>query len=164
MLVRICKIFLIQCIGLFALIVAYNNLVDYQTNFAFVQHVLSMDTISPSPHLMERAITLPYLHHTVYISIILGEFVVALLCLAGSVQLVRKVRAGALEFNRAKSLAIAGLTNGFILWFFGFMTVGAEWFMMWQSVDWNGQESAFRFIVCIGIVLIAVLQDDKPLI
>ena len=164
MLVRICKIFLIQCIGLFALIVAYNNLVDYQTNFAFVQHVLSMDTISPSPHLMDRAITLPYLHHAVYISIILGEFVVALLCLAGSARLVRKVRAGALEFNKAKSLAIAGLTNGFILWFFGFMTIGAEWFMMWQSVDWNGQESAFRFIVCIGIVLIVVLQDDKPLI
>lgn len=164
MLVRVCKIFLIQCIGLFALVVAYNNVVDYQTNFAFVQHVLSMDTISPDAQLKTRAITLPYLHHAVYVSIILGEFVTALLCLLGSVQLVRKVRASALVFNKAKAMAIAGLVNGFILWFFGFMTVGAEWFLMWQSEDWNGQEAAFRFIVCIGIVLIAVLHDDKPLI
>lgn len=41
---------------------------------------------------------------------------------------------------------MAGLTLGFTLWFAGFMIVGAEWFQMWQSTTWNGQQAAFRFI------------------
>jgi predicted small integral membrane protein len=53
-----------------------------------------------------------------------------------------------------------GLTAGFALWFFGFMVVGGEWFCMWQSPDWNGQESAFRFVACILLVLIYTAQHD----
>lgn len=32
---------------------------------------------------------------------------------------------------------------------------------MWQPPDWNGQESAFRFVVCIVLVLIYTVQSDK---
>jgi predicted small integral membrane protein len=53
-----------------------------------------------------------------------------------------------------------GLVLGFTLWFFGFMTVGAEWFLMWQSQNWNGQQAAFRIIACIGIVLVFLGQRD----
>ena len=52
---------------------------------------------------------------------------------------------------------------GFALWFFGFMVVGGEWFQMWQSQTWNGQEAAFRFIGCIGLVLIFLAQKDDEL-
>ena len=67
------------------------------------------------------------------------------------------------EFNAAKDVAIAGLVFGFALWFFGFMVVGGEWFQMWQSQTWNGQEAAFRFIGCIGLVLIFLTQKDDEL-
>jgi predicted small integral membrane protein len=50
------------------------------------------------------------------------------------------------------------LTIGFVLYFFGFMTVGAEWFLMWQSHQWNGQQAAFRVIVCTALVLLFVCQ------
>jgi predicted small integral membrane protein len=40
------------------------------------------------------------------------------------------------------------------VWFFGFMVVGGEWFSMWQSPTWNGQEAAFRFYMTILAVLI----------
>jgi len=38
--------------------------------------------------------------------------------------------------------------------------VGAEWFLMWQSHIWNGQEAAFRMFAVVGIVLLIVMQAD----
>ena len=49
------------------------------------------------------------------------------------------------------------------MWFFGFMVVGGEWFQMWQSPMWNGQEAAFRFYMTILVVLIFVNQPDSDL-
>jgi predicted small integral membrane protein len=34
---------------------------------------------------------------------------------------------------------------------------------MWQSKTWNGQEAAFRFIACIGLVLLFLNQRDGEL-
>jgi predicted small integral membrane protein len=45
--VRIAKVLLILSSGTFCLLVGYNNIVDYSSNFAFVEHVLSMDTTFP---------------------------------------------------------------------------------------------------------------------
>ncbi len=35
-------------------------------------------------------------------------------------------------FNEAKSHAIAGLWVGLLLWSLAFITIGGEWFMMWE--------------------------------
>jgi predicted small integral membrane protein len=45
----------------------------------------------------------------------------------------------------------------------GFLVVGGEWFQMWQSQSWNGQEAAFRFIGSIGLIMIFVAIDDREL-
>jgi predicted small integral membrane protein len=121
---------------------------------------MSMDTVYPQNALKYRAITEPALHKLVYVTIISTEFATAIFCLVGALRLLRQVDSDAQTFNRAKSLCVFGLTAGFALWFFGFMVVGAEWFCMWQSPDWNGQESAFRFVACILLVLIYTAQHD----
>ena len=41
---RIAKTIMVACLALSALIVTFDNLTDYDTNFEFVRHVLSMDT------------------------------------------------------------------------------------------------------------------------
>ena len=42
------------------------------------------------------------------------------------------------------------------------MTIGGEWFGMWQSAQWNGVPSAFRFVMVIAAVLIFLcLRDDE---
>ena len=64
-------------------------------------------------------------------------------------------------FNRAKTIAVVGLALGFLLWQVGFMTIGGEWFGMWQSQQWNGVPSAFRFVVVIVAVLIFVVLPDN---
>jgi predicted small integral membrane protein len=123
---------------------------------------MSMDTVFPSSTLTWRAITSPGLHHAAYAVIIGFELLGGVLCVAGAWRLWQARLADAVHFNAAKDMAIAGLVSGFTLWFFGFMIVGGEWFQMWQSQTWNGQEAAFRFIGCIGLVLIFLaLRDDE---
>lgn len=161
--VRAAKIAMVAAIALFATLVAFGNITDYGTNFAFVQHVLLMDTIFPDSGIGYRAITSPALHHLAYAVIITAEVATAALCWIGAVKLLRRVRADAATFNRAKTFAVLGLTLGFLLWQTGFMTIGGEWFGMWQSSQWNGVPSAFRFAMVIAAVLIFVAMRDHDL-
>ena len=161
--IRAAKTAMVAAIALFASLVAFGNLTDYQTNFVFVQHVLGMDTIFPSSTIRYRAITDPGLHRAAYALIIAAEAAVAALCWAAAIFLLRQLRAGAAAFNRAKALAVTGLTTGFLLWQVGFMSIGGEWFGMWMSPQWNGVESAFRFVATIGLVLIFLAMPDGEL-
>ena len=53
----------------------------------------------------------------------------------------------------------AGAAAAFALWFVGFVVVGGEWFLMWQSATWNGQEAACRFHLTVLAVGAYVLLD-----
>src|SRR5438445_13827873 len=59
-----------------------------------------------------------------------------------------------------KNLVIAGLTLACLLFQFGFVTIGGEWFGMWMSQQWNGVPSAFRYLMTIIAVLIFVAMPD----
>jgi predicted small integral membrane protein len=161
--IRAAKIAMVAAIALFATLVVFGNITDYGTNFAFVQHVLSMDTIFERSTIRYRAITSPALQHAAYAVIIAAEAATAVLCWLGASALLRRLRADAPAFNRAKGLAVAGLTLGFLLWQVGFMTIGGEWFGMWQSKSWDGVPSAFRFVMVIMAVLIFVALPDREL-
>ena len=158
---RYAKIILTLVLATFATLVAFNNIPDYGSNFAFVKHVLSMDTTFPGNAAMYRAITAPWAWHAAYALIILGELLTALLLARGALSLWRARHASGTDFNHAKTCAIAGLTLGFVVWFFGFMVVGGEWFLMWQSHQWNGQEAAFKFYMAILGVLIFLNQTER---
>jgi predicted small integral membrane protein len=160
--IRAAKIAMVAAIALFATLVAFGNVTDYGTNFAFVQHVLSMDTIFERSTIRYRAITSPVLHHGAYAIIVATEAATAVLCWLGAFALLRRLRAEANAFNRAKTLAVLGLTLGFLLWQVGFMTVGGEWFGMWQSKQWDGVPSAFRFVmVILGVLIFVALPDGE---
>jgi predicted small integral membrane protein len=45
-------------------------------------------------------------------------------------------------------------------WLVAFLDVGGEWFPMWQSKMWNGQEEAFRIFTIAGVVFLVVLQSE----
>jgi predicted small integral membrane protein len=87
--------------ALFALLVAVDNVIDYGTNYAFVQHVLSMDTASGT-RLIGRAITDPAIWRLAYAAIIASE---ALIFLAGAIALFTRLRASPAQFAEAKTLA-----------------------------------------------------------
>ena len=80
----------------------------------------------------------------------------------GALALLGRLRAPAAAFNRAKGWAVAGLVVGFGLWFFGFMAVAGEYFLMWQSKSWNGQEAAFRIATeMLGALIFITLPDGE---
>lgn len=45
LIVRLSKILMVAAMAFFATLGTFGNITDYSTNFAFVRHVLSMDTI-----------------------------------------------------------------------------------------------------------------------
>lgn len=157
---RYTKIAMALCLAAFCLLVTFNNITDYGTNYLFVQHVLHMDTTFSGNVLMYRSITHPLLVEVAYGVIIAAEAAVGLLFLAGSIRLWQMRAAPAVLFNQAKGLFVAGCLLAFLVWFFGFMVIAGEWFAMWQSATWNGQDAAFRFYVTVLAVLIFVNQPD----
>jgi len=160
MIIRLVKTVMVASCALFALLVAYDNLVDYGSNYTFVRHTLSMDTTFPSNVLMGRAITSPTLWTLAYWLIIAGEAATGLILAFGSLRLAFCMRGPAALFNAAKPAVALGIGLGFLVWFTGFSVVGGEWFAMWQSKEWNGVPSAFRFTVTLLLVLIFVMQPD----
>ena len=157
---RYAKIMMSLVLASFCLLVTFDNITDYGTNYLFVQHVLSMDTTFPGNALLYRAIIERSLWHLAYWAIIAGEGLTGLAFVAGTVAMVRSLRADAEGFQRSKRFVYLGGTLGFLVWFFGFMVIGGEWFAMWQSKEWNGQQAAFRFLMTILGVLIFVSQRD----
>ena len=161
MIERFSKIALLAAVALFMALIAFNNITDYGSNFDFVQHVLSMDTTFPGNQLKWRAIGTPAVHHVFYWTIIAWEGLSGLGIAAGALALWRARRQPAAVFNATKSLAVGALTANLILWFTAFLTVGAEWFVMWQSQVWNGQAAATRMFTCVGLVLLILKTPDS---
>jgi predicted small integral membrane protein len=163
MALRLSKIVMCLSLAAFAFLVTFGNITDYGSNYAFVQHVLSMDTTFPGNALMYRAISSPFLWNLAYWLIILGEGITCILFLIASWRLWSVRNGSAAAFNAAKSGVAVAATMGFLVWFLGFMVIGGEWFAMWQSQTWNGQDAAFKFYVTILAVLIFVNQPDHEL-
>jgi len=160
---RLVKVAMVASVALFGLLVSFNNMVDYGSNYEFVRHTLSMDTIFPGSALKWRAITQPAAWAIAYWLIILTEAAVGLLLAFATLRLASTLHASARLFNTAKRYAVLGAGLGFLLWFTGFMVVGGEWFAMWQSKAWNGQQSAFHFYVTLLAVIIFINQPDGEL-
>ncbi|KVC87921.1 hypothetical protein WL01_09800 [Burkholderia ubonensis] len=163
MIIRLAKIALSLSLTIFTFLVALNNAIDYESNFQFVKHVLSMDTTFPNNRLMSRAITEPFILHGSYWLIIAVQGVTCILFLVGTYALWRSRFGDRATFDAAKNHFTIGCMFGFVLWFVGFLAIGGEWFAMWQSKIWNGQESAFRFYMTILVALIFVNQPDRDL-
>ncbi len=160
MLISLSKTALVAAVCIFFLLVAIDNVADYGTNWAFVRHVLAMDTIFPDSTLKSRAIASPVLASMAYGLIIGWEALTGVVLLAAVLRMIGSVR-DQQRFAAAKPLAVVGLAMGLLLYGFGFLVIGGEWFAMWQSQSWNGVPSATRFIVLIGLTLLIVLAPDR---
>ena len=161
MILRIAKALLVMAVALYYTIVVFNNLTDYGSNYQFVRHVLMMDTTFSDNHGMWRALNSPVWHTLFYLVIIVWEILTMILCWWGGFRMLRALDASPVSARGASAVAIAGLASGLSMWFVAFLTVGGEWFLMWQSKTWNAQETAFRMFTVLGIVLLVVAQPDS---
>jgi len=161
MTLRTAKTLMVFAVAGFYFLVVLNNTTDYESNYQLVRHVLMMDSTFPGNRGMWRALNSPAWHTFFYASIIAWETITMILCWWGGLNLVRALRGSAIAFNQAKRVAIAALTCALLMWLVAFLSVGGEWFLMWQSKTWNGQDAAFRMFAVVGIVLLLVAQPDS---
>ena len=108
---RCAKVVMTLSLAAFALLVAFNNLTDYGANFAFVQHVLRMDTTFAGSPARWRALESPWLWHAAYVLIIGWELLVGALLAAGGVQMWRQRRASAAASTSGSNPPAAWVTQ-----------------------------------------------------
>lgn len=161
MTLRTTKLLLVFAVAVFYSLLVLNNTTDYNSNFQFVRHVMMMDSTFPDNRGMWRALNQPAWHTAFYVSIIAWEALTMLLCWWGGLRLAGRLRGPATAFNQAKNVSIVALALALLMWLVAFLSVGAEWFLMWQSKMWNGRDEAFRMFTVIGIVLILLTQPDS---
>jgi predicted small integral membrane protein len=157
---RTAKLLLVAGIALLYTLVVFNNVTDFDSNYQFVRHVLSMDSTFPGNHGLGRALPQPAIHLTFYLGIIGWEIATTVLLWWGVIRLARALRLSSSVFNAAKRVPVLALTLSMLMWLIAFLSVGAEWFLMWQSKIWNGQEAAFRMFTVVGLVLLLLVQPD----
>jgi predicted small integral membrane protein len=137
-------------------LIAIGNINDPDLNLKFVQHVLSMDTVPIAAH----GVRSPLVWEIGFWSIVAGEVLTAAFFTWGTVELLRARSSKARVFHEAKRFVYAGAGSAFLIWFVGFSAVGGEWFAMWQSQIWNGEQAAFRIFASILLVSIFMAQSD----
>jgi predicted small integral membrane protein len=158
---RVIKLALVVGVAIFYTLVVFNNVTDYNSNFQFVRHVLMMDSTFPGHRGMWRALNSPSVHTISYLAIIGWEIVTMALCWWGGYRMFRALRRSPSDFHRAKLIALAGLGLCMTMWLVAFLSIGGEWFLMWQSKTWNGQDAAFRMFAVAGVVLLIVMQTES---
>ena len=158
--IRLSKIFIAVAIAVFFTVTVINNITDYQKTSLFIQHTLTMDTTAKNPHFMWRAISNDSLHHVLFISIILLQSIIALLCWWGIIQMIRHYQSIPFKFTQAKLPTVLGCSLGFTLYGLGFLTIAGQWFMMRESTFWNVQNSVHTFLTFLGISLIYLSHED----
>ena len=102
MITRSAKLLLIGGIALFYTLVVFNNLTDFDSNYEFVRHVLSMDSTFPGNHGLWRALPSPTEHLVFYLSMIAWEIVTMILLWWGAFALCAR-RASRRPFSMPQS-------------------------------------------------------------
>lgn len=147
-------------------LIAFNNLTDYQSNLFFVQGVFAMEDTFSHPVNSWRAVQSPVLMQAGYWLIILTEIAAAVCLWIGLVKMFLSRILSDEQFRDGNSWVVRGLMIALLLWFFGFIIVGGEWFLMWQSEKFNGQPTAFQLAIFYLLLLMyfsrSVHTEEPP--
>jgi predicted small integral membrane protein len=160
MTIRASKALLLFALGFYYTMVVFNNTNDYNSNLNYVRHVLLMDTTYPGNHGMWRSIHSPTVPWLFFVSVVCWEIVTGLLLYWGGIRLIRNLRSSVATFNAAKRLGVVALTLSLLMWLSAFLSVGNEWFLMWQSKEWSGESVAGRMFAIVGIILLYLVLPD----
>lgn len=158
--IRIIKAIVVGTIALFFTLIAFNNIIDFESNRIFIVRVLTLDTIQ-NDAIAWRAIHNPHFQLVIYWLFILWEMFTACLCWVGAYRLLRYRNADPQAFARIKLLALVGLLCGFLQYMVGFVDIGSEWFYLWQSELREVQTKAILFSLLIMACAIFVASSTN---
>lgn len=125
------------------------------SNWPFVQGVLSGDGVPADSGFEWRFIDAHWFEVISYIGIITGQTLTGVTIAIAGVLGVR--RSGSCpRWGNAQKWTYLGGILGPAVFFFGFMTVGGNWFIMYLNSKWNGLMPAFQNSVMTVTMLILV--------
>ncbi|MFY9332075.1 MAG: DUF2165 domain-containing protein [Candidatus Nanopelagicales bacterium] len=141
------------------LVVGFDNITNPTnpngSNWPFVQGVLSGDGVPADSGFEWRFIDATWFQAAGYVMIMTLETVTGILLLIGGLLGLR--RSGAtVSWGKAQRWTYAGGTVGLTVFFFGFITVGGNWFIMYLNSKWNGLAPAFQNSVMTALTMIFV--------
>lgn len=161
MTIRASKALLLFALAFYYTLVVFNNTNDYHSNLTFVGHVLRMDTTYPGNNGLWRAIHAPSAAMAFFVSIVIWEIATGALLWFAGFRLMSRLHSNAATFNAAKRPGVIALTLSLLMWLTAFLSVGNEWFLMWQSKQWSGEQGADHMFAIAGIILLYLVMPDS---
>ena len=137
-------------------IVCLNNITAPGANLRFVEHIMTMDTTNMDAGTQWREVRSAALHRAAFVAILVCEGAVTLLGLVGSYFLAVNLTAGGDAWDSAKLFGYLAFLAALVVWFFIIQVVGAEWYVSWQSEEWNAIRDSIRInlITIAGIIIL----------
>ena len=158
--IRLLKIIFSFAAAFYMTLVVLNNVTDPDANYQFVRGVFSMENIFSGETNRWRALSADGLVLMGFIFIVSLEAIIALLLWRGSFGMLRSQNASNEAYLNSKKYTTLGLGLGILLWFTLFITIGGEWFLMWQSEKWNALPTAFSLTIIFFLFLLFHQQHD----
>ena len=141
------------------LVVAFDNITNptnpNASNWPFVQGVLSGDGVPADSGFEWRFIDATWFQAASYIGIMAMEAITGAVLLIGGVLGLRAARSTS-GWAAAQRWTYVGGLAGLTVFFFGFIVVGGNWFIMYLNSKWNGLEPAFQNSVATLLMLVLV--------
>jgi predicted small integral membrane protein len=141
------------------LVVAFDNFTNptnpNASNWPFVQGVLSGDGVPAESGFEWRFIDATWFQAASYIGIMAMEAITGTLLLISGVLGLRRARIHE-SWAAVQRWTYVGGIAGLAVFFFGFVVVGGNWFIMYLNSTWNGLEPAFQNSVVTLSMLILV--------
>lgn len=144
-------------------VVAFDNISNPASNWAFVRGVLSQDGLVPDSGFQWRAVDATWFQVAGYVAIISAETVTGLLLAYAGYRGLRTLK-GAEEWASAQRWTMVGTTLGLAVFFLGFITIGGNWFAMYLNSKFNGLDPAFQNAVMTlltAVFVLAVVIADR---
>ena len=141
------------------LVVAFDNITNptnpNASNWPFVQGVLSGDGVPADSGFEWRFIDATWFQAASYIGIMAMEAITGAVLLIAGVLALRAARSTS-GWAAAQRWTYVGGLAGLAVFFFGFIVVGGNWFIMYLNSKWNGLEPAFQNSVATLLMLVLV--------
>jgi Predicted small integral membrane protein len=140
------------------LVVAFDNITNPTnpngSNWPFVQGVLSGDGVPADSGFEWRFIDATWFQAASYVGIMAMESITGIVLLIAGVLGVRGA-SSPVRWATAQRWTYFGGLAGLAVFFFSFMVVGGNWFIMYLNSTWNGLEPAFQnSVVTLAMLLL----------
>ena len=171
---RVAASLFVLMVASYYFVVAFDNITNpvnpNASNWPFVRGVISGDGVPADSGFGWRFIDATWFQALCYVGVVAAECITCILLIIASVKGLRASSTAAL-WGHAQKWSIAGGIVGLALFFFGFMVVGGNWFIMYLNSKWNALEPAFwsavmtmfMVLLVIGVMIGGQLARDEEM-